>query len=339
MLKPVAYVEELASSGIEVQTLSMNRGRPDPRAVLRLARWVRTFRPDVVHSHMVHANLLTRVTRWFAPMPRLICTAHNIDEGGRFRELLYRFTDRFCDLTTNVSQRAVERYVDIKAVPATKILRVPNGIDLTRYYRNELERVRLREQMGARNGFVWLAVGRFVPEKDYGNMLHSFAALQAGENCQLWIAGDGEEREAAEQLCLELQLEDRVHFLGIRSDISSLMSAADAYVMSSKWEGLPMVLLEASACELPIVATDVGGNGEIVRAGGGGFVVEPCNPPALAKKMQELMAASTPERQEMGRRAREHVLRHYELGQTLTQWERIYGPNTLKGTVVEPSFE
>src|SRR5687768_14642609 len=116
MRPPEAHVDVLEQAGVEVASLDMRRRVPDPRGVLALAQHVRRRRPDVVHSHMVHANLLARATRPFARMPVLISTAHNIREGPQWRELAYRATDSFCDLTTNVSRAAVERYVQIRAV-------------------------------------------------------------------------------------------------------------------------------------------------------------------------------------------------------------------------------
>jgi len=86
MLPPRAHVADLEELGIPVETLGMRRGVPDPRALLRLARILRRERPQVLHSHMVHANLLARLVRPLAWVPALVCTAHSIDEGGRHRE-------------------------------------------------------------------------------------------------------------------------------------------------------------------------------------------------------------------------------------------------------------
>jgi glycosyltransferase involved in cell wall biosynthesis len=93
LMPPKAYVEDLEAAGIPVFSLNIRRKLPDPRPVLRLARIIRKWQPDVVHSHMVHANLLARIVRFLAPIPVLICSARSIDEGGRFREILYRLTD------------------------------------------------------------------------------------------------------------------------------------------------------------------------------------------------------------------------------------------------------
>ena len=127
MLPPQAFTEELKEAGIPLSTLNMRRGVADPRAVFRLVKILREWKPDIVHGHMVHANLLARVVRIFCKIPVLISTAHNIDEGGRWREVAYRLTDPLVDLTTNVSRAAVERYIRVGAAPKNKIGSCPMG--------------------------------------------------------------------------------------------------------------------------------------------------------------------------------------------------------------------
>jgi glycosyltransferase involved in cell wall biosynthesis len=115
-----------------------------------------------------------------------------------------------------------------------------------------------------------------------------------------------------------------VRFLRIRQDVPEVMSAADGYVLSSAWEGMPMVLLEAGAAGLPIVATQVGGNSEIVRDGECGFLVQPGDPGALAEAMLRLMELGERERQAMGQRARDQVRAHFGLTRTVERWEELY---------------
>jgi glycosyltransferase involved in cell wall biosynthesis len=324
LMPPKAYVEDLEAAGIPVFSLGIRRKLPDPRPVLRLVQIIRKWRPDIVHSHMVHANLLARIVRFLAPIPVLICSARSIDEGSRFREILYRLTDSLCDLTTQVSHAGLERYVRVGAVPRHKIRYIPNGVDTERFKPNLEDRLKFRKELGV-DGFVWLAVGRFDPPKDYPSMLQAFArVVHKHSNTILLIAGDGPLRKTMENLARELGIEKRTKFLGIRRDIPQLMNAADAYVMSSSWEGMPNVLLEASATGLPIVATDVGGNREIVLDGVTGFLVPPRNPEALARAMLRIMDLSDEERKEMGKRARKHIEVKFNLDRVVDLWEILY---------------
>lgn len=326
MIKPVAYLDELKALGVEMQSLHMNKGVPDPRALLKLRRIIRDFKPDIVHSHLVHANIMARVVRLIVNIPVLICTAHSINEGGTFREWMYRITDPLCDLTTNVSQEAVNRYVQIKAAPKHKIIYVPNGIDLDQFAGNEQDYSDIRSELDLGAAFIWLAAGRFVPEKDYSNMVKAFSIIASHyPDSRLLIAGIGEEREAIERLSSELGLERQIRFLGIRKDIPKLMRAVDAYVLSSKWEGLPIVLLEAAASGLPIVATNVGGNGEVVHREINGYLVASENEKELADSMELLMAKSAGERRQMGERGKDYIESHYNIKRIIERWEQIYG--------------
>jgi glycosyltransferase involved in cell wall biosynthesis len=156
-------------------------------------------------------------------------------------------------------------------------------------------------------------------------MLQAFArVVHKHSNAILLIAGDGPLRETMENMAQELGAEKYVKFLGIRRDIPQLMNAADAYVMSSAWEGMPNVLLEASATGLPIVATDVGGNREVVLDGITGFLVPPRNPEALAEAVLRMMDLPEEKRREMGKAARKHVEDNFSLDRVVDMWEALY---------------
>lgn len=329
--------QDLEQAQVPAISLEMRPGRPDPRAVLALARYLRKQKPQIVHTHMVHANLLGRVARLLAPVPVLISTAHNINEGPFWREIAYRLTDPWCDLTTQVSQAGLKRYVGVGAVPKEKIRFVPNGINSLEFSPDPELRARIRGELGWSEQFVWLAVGRFADAKDYPNMLQAFAKVHAlRHEARLMIAGLGEQMEATRQLARTLGLNDSVRFLGLRKDISALMNAADGYVMSSAWEGLPMVLLEAASTGLPMVATDVGGNREVVREGQTGYLVPPKNAESLSTAMLRLMALPEEQRRRMGEAARAFVQEHYSLESVLTQWETIYAEQLRrKGLTME----
>ena len=325
MLPPAAFAEELEEAGIALATLNMRSGVPDPRAIAGLAKILRRWQPEVVHSHMVHANLLARVARLFCRIPVLISTAHSISEGGRCREIAYRLTDPLADMTTNVSRAAVARYIQAGVAPKKKIAFIPNGVDTSTFKPNEAAGRRVRDELDVRESFVWLAVGRFEVAKDYPNMLRAFkeVALKRPE-AVLLLVGQGSMREETGKIAEELGLKDKVRFLGVRRDVPEVMNAADAYVMSSAWEGLPMVLLEAAACGLPIVATDVGGNSEVVQNKESGCIVPSRDTGALAGAMLRLTAYSQAERRRMGEAGRGHIEAHYSLERVVDRWEELY---------------
>ena len=325
MIPPLAFTEELAAADIPVASLGMRKGVPDPRAIWRLAKLLRQWQPQVLHSYAVHANILARVMRLFMRVPVLISSVRNIYEGGRWREIAIGLTDPLCDLTTHVCKAGVERYVQVGAVPANKILFMPNSVDPERFLPNRESRERIRRELNLEEKFVWLAVGCIEEQKDYPNMLRAFAQVSRQfPETLLLICGKGSLQDRVGILAEELERPNQVRFLGLRRDIPEMMNAVDAYLMSSAWEGTPSVLLEASAVGLPIVATDVGGNREVVLDGKSGFLVPSKNSEALAGAMQRLMELPEFERRRMGMVGRGHVVANYSLERCVARWEELY---------------
>jgi glycosyltransferase involved in cell wall biosynthesis len=317
---------EARRAGIPTESLRLRRGLPDPRGLLRLVRLVRAWRPDVLHSHMVHANLLARALRIFVPVPALVSTIHNIYEGGRLRMAAYRLTNRLVDHMTIVSEAASDRFVAEGIVPKSQLTVVPNGVDPA-VFRTVPGEVRqsFRRSVGIDREFVWLAVGRFEIAKAYPDMLRGFARVHGQRpEAVLLLVGHGSLQAETEALAKSLGLGGSVRFLGVRNDVPEIMSAADGYVMSSAWEGMPMVLLEAAAAGLPIVATAVGGNREVVSDEESGFLVPPGDSESLGSAMLRLMELSEPARRAMGEQGRERIRIHYGLSRVVDRWEGLY---------------
>jgi glycosyltransferase involved in cell wall biosynthesis len=318
---------EARSLGIPTETLGMRRGFPDPRGLVRLIRLVRVWKPDVVHSHMLHANLMARALRLFVPVPALVSTIHNIYEGGPLWMAAYRLTNRVVDQMTIISEVAADRFIREGIVPRRLLRVVPNGVDSELFREVSADaRVAIRRSLGLEDEFTWLAVGRFEIAKDYPNMLRAFDQVRERHpRSVLLLVGRGSLQAEAEELTQALGLAGPVRFLGIRDDVREIMSAADGYVMSSAWEGMPMVLLEAAAAGLPIVATRAGGNEEVVRDEESGFLVPPRASDLLAKAMLRLMESSEAQRRSMGQQGREHIRANYSLSRVVEWWEGIYG--------------
>jgi glycosyltransferase involved in cell wall biosynthesis len=317
-------ISDLTAAGVLTLSLGMRQGVPDPRGVLRLARFLRRWRPHVLHAHMVHANLLARLSRLVAPVPVLISTLHNENEGRRWRYVAYRLTDALTDVTTTVSRAAVAAATRRGAAPAGSIILVPNGLSTAPYRPDDSIRERTRSSLGVQH-FTWLAVGRLVDAKGYPDMIAAFVlARRAHPSATLLISGTGPLEPDVRRLIGDARLEDAVRLLGMRSDVPALMQAADGFVMTSRWEGLPMVLLEAGASGLPIVATDVGGSRDAVVDGVSGYLTAVAVPAETARAMTRVMEMSMDERRAMGRASRDHVSSTFEIALVADTWERLY---------------
>ena len=319
------HFQPLRDLGVRLESLEMTPGVYDPRAVPRLARLLRLWRPDVVHAHMVHANLLARLCRPLAPVPKLISTMHNQDEGAQWRYYAYRLTDRLTDLTTTVSQLAVEEAVRRHAVPADRIRLIPNGIHSEQFERDPVIRESTRTSLGLDDAFTWLAVGRLNDAKRHMDMLEAVRLVrEEAPGVRLLVAGDGRLRAAVEHQIARTDLHSNVSLLGHRDDVRALMQAADGFVMSSAWEGLPIVLLEASASSLPIVATDVGGSREVIEEAETGYLTPALRPELLAEAMLRVMESSPVERHAMGEKASQRVRERFDMERVADDWEALY---------------
>ena len=148
--------------------------------------------------------------------------------------------------------------------------------------------------------------------------------IQDGHEAQLLVAGQGPLLENLQRQSVNLDIYDRVVFLGLRRDIPSLLDAADGYVLSSAWEGLPNAVMEAMAAAKPVVATNVGGVPELVKEGETGFIAPPRNPEALAQAMEKMMALPQEKRLEMGKAGRTYIEANYSLEHVVDQWVALY---------------
>jgi glycosyltransferase involved in cell wall biosynthesis len=155
-------------------------------------------------------------------------------------------------------------------------------------------------------------------------MLRAFATLESAESTVLAIAGEGPLRGALSALAVQLGIQDRVQILGLRSDVRELMRAADAYVMSSAWEGTPIALLEAAACELPVVATNVGGNADLVAEGVTGTLVPAGDCQALGRAMAWIRTMDATERKKMGVKGRQLISSVHDSKSVVDRWENLY---------------
>jgi glycosyltransferase involved in cell wall biosynthesis len=203
-----------------------------------------------------------------------------------------------------------------------KAVVLANGISLDRWHCDAEVRTNLRSEIGMDSGFLWFAAGRLDAVKDYRTMLAALARTPA--DAYLVIAGSGPQEMELRRMTRSLKIEKRVRFLGFETDVRRWMQAADGFVLCSRWEGLPMAVLEAAACELPVVATDVPGTREVVMQGVTGFLSPVCDPYALSNSMIR-MAQMTPfARAQMGRDARQLVVERFSLDAALDLWETIY---------------
>ena len=311
---------------IELIYLGLESIRDLKKAFYNYKKVLINFRPKVVHAHMVHANLFARVSRRFSPIPKLICTAHSNNEGGKLRMLAYKLTHHMASLTTNVSQSASRSFEKLGAAPQGGIATIYNGIDLNKFKFSPENRINIRTKLELdTNSVMILAVGRFHEAKNYLGLIRAFKKVIEHYTHglpMLIIAGDGELRKEIEELIQTLSLTKNVKLLGRRDDIPALMSAADIFVLSSNFEGFGLVVAEAMACETFVVATDCGGVKEVM---GGCGLMSPINDTnALASKLISAIEMDHLERQKNNKLALKYIQENFDLNIIVSKWLEIY---------------
>ncbi|HEY1984032.1 MAG TPA: glycosyltransferase [Terracidiphilus sp.] len=313
---------QLTAAGAGFLTLNMQKGLLDPRGWLRFRHWLVNERPDLVHAHLPHAVWMARWSCLLTPVPAQVDTIHTSDIGSLGRRIGYRLSSRLPARVCAVSQDVAKAYSSAGMVSSSTLTVLPNGIDLN-YWRPETTvRISMRKQLGFADEFVWLAAGRLEPVKDYPTLLSAMTELP--DQVHLLVAGAGSMNGQLRRFVDEAGLQKRVRFLDFQSDVRPYMRAADAFVLSSRWEGLPGCLMEAGACSLPMVATDVAGTREIIDSGRTGFLVAPESPCALRQGMRRTMEMRPEDRTAMGTRARQWMVEHYALPSVLDRWETLY---------------
>ena len=317
-----------------VKVICLNM-RKSPIGLIRALRECynifKSFNPDVVHSHMIHANIFARILRIFTKMPMLVCTAHNTNEGGTARIFAYRFSNFMADVNTNVSQEAVDEFVKSGAVKPGGMIAVSNGIDNNRFVFSEKARNEKRQELNIQDDcFLYLAIGRLEEQKDYPNILHAMQivinkAINGGGDIKLAIIGNGCLELKLKQLTKDLGLSDHVIFLGLQRDVECWLSAADCFVLPSKFEGFGLVVAEALLTERLVVATDCGGVKEVL--GDDGFLVFPQNPELFAIGMLNAFNMNKKESAKLVKRGRNRIISNYAISAVAGKWIEIYRNN------------
>jgi glycosyltransferase involved in cell wall biosynthesis len=331
----LSQLDALANSvppGAELFAVNM---RKTPAGLLgalwRARRIVRDFRPDVVHSNMFHSNIFTRLLRLVAPIPALICSEHTANAVSGARLWAYRLTAPLSDLDTNVSVVAVDEFVASGAFRRSHTMVVYNGVDTRRFSPDRTAGRSVRTSFGvAPDQFLWLNVGRLTQAKDQTNLIRAFARVvnkSGARGGHLVILGDGELRDTLQKLIDETQLTSRVTLAGAHHDMPRFYNAADCLVVSSAWEGFSVAIVEAMACGLPVVTTDVSGAVEALQSSE--TVVPIHRDDLLAQKMLYVGELSTARRGQLGRQNR-HLAERFDLDNIWQQWEKIYATTRRK---------
>ena len=312
----------LRRAGVPVTSCGA-RNAADARALVRLWCLLREDRPDVLHAMLFHANLAARIVGPLAGLPirRILCEIQTVEIDRRYHLIVDNLTCRLCRCEIGNSPSVIAHLRRRAHLPASRLYGAWGAVDAAAFDRADpIDRASLGlpadEPM-----IVW--TGRLDPVKGFEEMLAAFARVTARRPARLVLAGEGHYRSKVEALIRDLGLSGRVLLLGSRSDVPRLLEAADLFLFCSRTEGLPNALLEALAAGLPIVATDVPGNRDLIDTGRTGILVPVGEPEAIARAVLSLLDHPA-EAGALGQRGRDCVRRHHDLPAWRDRWAMFY---------------
>lgn len=328
-----SLAHELEDLGIAVKVCGKKRQGLDLTALARARRMVRSHATEVLHTHNAVAHYQAVLATCGLPMRRVINTRHGmgVNRRARRREWLYRRALARTDTVATVCEAARSDAIRRGIIPSAKACVVPNGIRVEMFetaspstHGHVARLLNLPEQTR-----IIGTVGRLNWTKDQLGLIRAFKRVhEQHADTALVLIGDGELRASLQQSAIDEGVSDCVHFLGDRNDVREWLQGLDLFVLSSLSEGYSMALLEASAVALPIIATDVGGNGEIVRNGITGSLVAAGNPAALADAMLALLR-NPRHALGLGHAARAWVERYGSLETMAMRYAQLYDGDEL----------
>ena len=329
-----SIADELGVERVVLKQMTRELGPHDAQSLLECRNQLRRLRPDVVHTHGAKAGTVGRAAARLARTPAVVHTFHgHVLRGyfGRPKQDVFRMIERTlahaCDRIVAVSDEVRDDLIDLRVAGPAKIEVIPVGFDMQRLIvpadrHEELHRA-FRASVGLPDEpLVVSFVGRIVPIKRADRFLAAAWELR-DTPATFMVVGDGEDLAALRGSEIARALGDRLVFTGYRSDIAAVYHASDVVVLTSDNEGTPVSLIEASACGVPVVGTDVGGVRSVVDDGVTGFVVPAPDATMLVRRLRALIDDASL-RQAFGEAGRLRVAEGFSAERLAADHDRLY---------------
>jgi len=322
--------ETLRTAGVPVHTLTRSGRRPGAGTWRALLSELRREPDGCIVTFLLQANVLGRLAGARCRLP-VVSSIRNTYFGGdgrwgrRVGDLLERLTVPLARAVVINARSTADALVARGIVPATKVRVVGNALPPPPPPLSDAARARERTRLGIADGdFVWMTAGRLQPQKNHAVLLEAFADIHHEAPASvLWVAGEGPLGPSLMQRATSLGMGSAVRFLGLRQDLPLLLPLADAFVLASRWEGLPNVVMEALAAGLPTVSTSVGGVDELIEDDVSGWLAASPEQADLAAAMRRLATADRSHRTSVATTGRVRVLERFGLEAALAGWEAV----------------
>lgn len=314
-------------------SLDLSR-RCNPFLLARLAKIIRTEKIDIVHGQGARAEFYARLASGLSRSAKYVSTIAMPVEGydvGKFQKRVYQFFDRFSERYVDrfivVSDSLKERMISQHAVPAEKITRIYNGIEIDFYNSDEQEdqRAKIMEELSLKNDVLLVgAIGRLVWQKGFEYFLQCIPdVIGIYSRIKFLLVGEGPLRRPLEDLSKRLGIEPFIIFTGQRNDIRDILAALDIIVIPSVLEGFPMITLEAMAMKKPIIATRIDGATEQITDGQEGLLVASRSPAELTRAIVRV-AGDSLLASILGNAARQRVTAEFSVQKMIQATIKVY---------------
>ncbi len=317
-----AFASRILPNQAQIYEMGLQGGN-DYLLPLRLARLFRRTRTDIVHTRNLEAFFYGFLGAKLGGVRAVIHSEHGRTFPDKpHRTYLQRFFTRFTDNVFAVSKQLKRDLVTYVGLSAGRIDVLYNGVDTNTAQGRD--RVAIRRELGVRDsGIVIGSVGRLVPVKNYAVLLRAVPGLLANHDVTVIFVGEGPERPALEALADSLRIRQQVRFLGHRNDVRALLDGMDIFVLPSHSEGMSNTLLEAMAACVPVVASDVGGNTEIIRDKQDGLIF-PRDDLERLHACLAMLCYDSAYRKQLGRSGYARVLQSFSIQAMIARYEELY---------------
>jgi len=319
------FAADVEALGIPVYLVEQKADGVDYFGFFKVARLLREIGADVIHTHNTQPFMDGTIGAMLAGVSTVIHTDHARVFPDKTRYMVIeKLMSLYAYRVVGCSQHTSQQLIRYEKISPSKIVTIPNGIDGSRF-EVSIDKQAKRAELGLRpSGPVMGLAVRLSDQKGITFLLKAMPTiLKSHPDTTLLIAGDGDLKSALQQEAADLGIGANVVFCGPRKDIPELLKLLDIYVLPSKWEGLPMVILEAMAAGCPVVATNVGGNATAVIDGTTGRLIPPESPDALIKALVPLLDSESL-RAQYATQARKLFDEKFTADAMTRQYERLY---------------
>ena len=305
----------------------------DIKQILRLSRTFKQKKYDIVHTHLYAADVIGITAAILAGIPRIVKSVHNIGNWKTKKKILHdRILSKFIDRVVCCSESVREFTLRQERLKRDKTITIYQGIDMAKF-NVKINRTEYIKKIGLNPNFKTVGtVARLVPIKGHVYLLEAIPLiLKSCPDTQFLLIGDGPLKEKLYSSIKDKPYKEKIHFLGSRSDIPELLSLLDVFVLPSLSEGLGIVILEAMAAQLPVVASRIDTIAEAVIDKQTGFLVETANAEQLAAMIIQLLM-NDELRKKMGENGKERVKTHFSMSEMIQQIQKLYKHLQSDGT-------